>query len=74
MPTSVIELDRAFEKLANAKDRDDHNKMLCALAPVAAADIATLASNFGNSEFPKLDAIWALIGQTGDAATCFATR
>ncbi|MBT5600352.1 MAG: HEAT repeat domain-containing protein [Planctomycetaceae bacterium] len=42
--------------------------MLCARASVAAANIPTIVSNFKNSESPKLDAIWALIGQTGNDA------
>jgi len=66
MATGVEELDQALERLANARDRDEHHKLLGELAPIAAQHVETIALKFDDESFPKFNTIWALIGQSDD--------
>ena len=66
MQTGVSELDHALERLANARDRDEHHKLLGELAPIAAQHVETIALKFEHDSFPKFNTIWALIGQTDE--------
>ena len=60
--TGVSELDSMLSRMSEAADRDEHQRLMEKLAPLAVRYIERISERFDDSQFAKFDVIWALIG------------
>lgn len=77
MTTGVDELDAAIERVNQARDRDDHHRLLNELAPIASRHIGQIAAVFDSDAFPRFNVTWSLIGNcyvTAVALFCHALQ
>lgn len=74
MLTDIRELDAVLERFEHARDRDEHRRLLCELAPIASRHLERISMIFDNEGFPRFNITWALIGNCSEPAILLFCR